>query len=55
MVIPYTVSRYFTDTPNVKQLFFSMADPSMVAPGTEQIRRVMQSATAPNRFTTSRT
>ena len=43
MVIPYMVSRYFTDTPNVKQVYFSMADPSMVVPGTEQIRRVIQS------------
>ena len=42
MVIPYTVSRYFTDTPNVKQIYFSMADPSMVVPGTEQVRRVIQ-------------
>jgi putative ABC transport system permease protein len=42
MVIPYTVSRYFTDTPNVKQIYFSMADSSMVVPGTEQVRRVIQ-------------
>ena len=39
MLIPYTVSRYFTDTPNVKQIYFSAADPSMVVPATEQIRR----------------
>jgi len=43
MLIPYTVSRYFTDTPNVKQIYFSTADPSMVRPATEQIRRVIKS------------
>ena len=43
MLIPYTVSRYFTDTPNVKQIYFSAADPSMVQPATEQIRRVIKS------------
>jgi putative ABC transport system permease protein len=42
MLIPYTVSRYFTDTPSVKQIYFSTADPSMVQPATEQIRRVIQ-------------
>jgi putative ABC transport system permease protein len=43
MVVPYTVSRYFTDTPAVKQIYFSVADSSMVGPATEQIRRVIQS------------
>ncbi len=43
MLIPYTVSRYFTDTPTVKQIYFSAADAAMVAPATEQIRRVIQS------------
>ncbi len=47
MVIPYTVSRYFTDTPNVKQIYFSMADPSMVVPGTDQVRHVIQSRHRP--------
>ncbi len=42
MLIPYTVSRYFTDTATVKQIYFSTADPSMVQPATEQIRRVIQ-------------
>ena len=42
-VMPYTVARYFTDTPTVKQLYFSMADSSMVVPATEQIKRVLQS------------
>src|ERR1700674_2865386 len=43
MVIPYTVGRYFTDTPEVKQIYFSAAEPSMVLPVTEQIRKVIQS------------
>jgi putative ABC transport system permease protein len=43
MVIPYTVSRYFTDTPEVRQLYFSTAEPSMVLPVTEQIRKLIQS------------
>jgi putative ABC transport system permease protein len=43
MVIPYTVGRYFSDTPEVKQLYFSAAEPSMVLPVTEQIRKVIQS------------
>jgi putative ABC transport system permease protein len=42
MVIPYTVSRYFTDTPTVKQIYFSAADPDMVQPATDQIRMVIQ-------------
>jgi putative ABC transport system permease protein len=43
MLIPYTVSRYFTDTPTVKQIYFSASDPAMVQPATDQIRRVIQS------------
>jgi putative ABC transport system permease protein len=42
MVIPYTVSRYFTETPIVKQIYFSVADPAMVDPATAQIHRVIQ-------------
>jgi putative ABC transport system permease protein len=43
MLIPYSVSRYFTDTPTVKLLYFSMADPSMVPAATVQVKRVLQS------------
>ncbi|MGA8764138.1 MAG: ABC transporter permease, partial [Candidatus Sulfotelmatobacter sp.] len=43
MLIPYSVSRYFMETPNVKLLYFSMEDPSMVIPATAQIKRVLQS------------
>jgi putative ABC transport system permease protein len=42
MVIPFTVSRYFADPPEVKQIYFSAAEPSMVVPVTEQIRKVLQ-------------
>ncbi|MBV9182517.1 MAG: ABC transporter permease [Acidobacteria bacterium] len=41
-LIPYTVARYFTESPVVKMIYFSVADPSMVAPVTDQIRRVIQ-------------
>jgi len=43
MLIPYSVSRYFMETPSVKLLYFSMEDPSMVIPATVQIKRVLQS------------
>ena len=42
-LIPYSVARYFTDTPVVKLIYFSVADPTMVGSVTEQIRRVIQS------------
>jgi len=42
-LIPYTVARYFAASPVVKNIYFSVADPSMVAPITDQIRRVIQS------------
>ncbi len=47
MLIPYTVSRYFTDTSDVRQLYFSAAEPSMVIPVSEQIRKVIQSRHRP--------
>ena len=47
MVIPYSVSRYFTDTGSVRQLYFSAADPSMVVAVTEQIHQVLQSRHRP--------
>jgi putative ABC transport system permease protein len=43
MLIPYSVSRYFMETPGVKLLYFSMEDPSMVIAATAQIKRVLQS------------
>ena len=47
MIIPYTVSRYFTNTPTVRLMYFSVADPSMVVSATEQIKRVLQSRHRP--------
>jgi len=47
MVIPYTVARYFTELPSVNQIYFSVADPSMVAPATLQIKRVLQARHRP--------
>ena len=43
MVIPYTVSRYFTEDAAVKQIFFTVASPDDVIPATHQIQRVIQS------------
>jgi putative ABC transport system permease protein len=43
MLIPFSVSRYFTEIPNVKLLYFSLEDPSMVTSATAQIKRVLQS------------
>ena len=43
LVIPYTVARFFTETPTVKLIYFSVGDPSMVEPVTEQVRKVIQS------------
>ncbi len=43
MLIPYTVSRYFNDNLTVKQIYFSLADSSMVPTATDQIKRVIQS------------
>jgi putative ABC transport system permease protein len=42
MLIPYSVIRYFQETPVVKQIFFSAADASLVVPITAQVQRVIQ-------------
>lgn len=42
LVIPYTVGRYFTDTPTVKLIYFSVADSSMIESVTDQVRKVIQ-------------
>lgn len=47
MVIPYSVSRYFVETPEVKLLYFSMGDPTEVPAATRQIQRVIQSRHRP--------
>jgi putative ABC transport system permease protein len=43
MAIPYSVSRYFLETPGIKMVYFSMEDADMVLPATAQIKRVLQS------------
>jgi putative ABC transport system permease protein len=43
MAIPYSVSRYFLETPGVKMIYFSMEDAQMVSSATAQIKRVLQS------------
>lgn len=47
MLIPYSVSRYFSETNNIKLLYFSMADSSMVPAATTEIRRVLHSRHRP--------
>ncbi|MBV8476412.1 MAG: ABC transporter permease [Acidobacteria bacterium] len=47
MVIPYTVSRLFTNTPTVKLMYFSVADQSLVPSTTEHIKRVLESRHRP--------
>jgi len=47
MHIPYSVIRYFQDTPTVKQIYFSTTDAAMVVPVTAQIQRVIQSRHRP--------
>jgi putative ABC transport system permease protein len=47
MVIPSTVSRYFTETAAVKQIFFTVASPDDVIPATAQIQRVIRSRHRP--------
>ena len=42
-LIPYSVSRYFTENASVKLIYFSVADPSMIEPVTNEIRQVIQS------------
>ncbi len=43
MLIPYTVSRFFTPTAAVYQIYFSVASAQDVVPATTAIRRVLQS------------
>jgi putative ABC transport system permease protein len=47
MLIPYSVSRYFLPSQTVKQIHFSVADPSLVVPVTAEIRKVIQSRHRP--------
>lgn len=47
VVIPYTVSLLFTNADRVKQLYFSVVEPSLVVPVTEQIQAVIQARHRP--------
>ena len=47
MLIPYTVARFFTYTGDVRQLYFSAAEPSMVIPITQQVKKVIESRHRP--------
>jgi putative ABC transport system permease protein len=47
VLIPYSVARYFTGTDTVKQLFFSVSEPSDVPAATERIHDVLQSRHRP--------
>lgn len=47
MLIPYSVSRFFTPTGAVYQIYFSAASPQDVIPATTAIKRVLQSRHRP--------
>jgi putative ABC transport system permease protein len=47
MLIPYLVSRFFTPTAAVYQIYFSAASPQDVLPATAAIKRVLQSRHRP--------
>jgi putative ABC transport system permease protein len=47
VLIPYTVSRIFTGNNNVKQIYFSMKDASLVPQGTDEIKQVIVSRHRP--------
>ena len=47
ILIPYTVARYFTNTDEVKQLFFSVSDSNEVPRATQEIHDVLQSRHRP--------
>jgi putative ABC transport system permease protein len=47
MVIPYSIIGYFTDSPVVRQIYFSAAEPSSVIPVTKQIEKVIRARHRP--------
>jgi len=47
MLIPYTVSRFFTPTNAVNEIFFSVATPQDVVPATAAIQRILKSRHRP--------
>jgi putative ABC transport system permease protein len=47
IVIPYSVGTYFNNTRNLKMIYFSVAEPSLVIPATAEIKKVLQSRHRP--------
>jgi putative ABC transport system permease protein len=47
ILIPYEVARYFTGTNSVKQIFFTMKDPSVVIPASQEILEIIKSRHRP--------
>lgn len=43
MLVPYPVLRYFTGTAALKEIFFTMRDPSMVLPAKDRILEIIRS------------
>ncbi len=43
ILIPYQVARYFTGTDTVKQIFFTMKDPTLVPAASEEILNIIKS------------
>lgn len=48
ILVPYEVARYFTGTDNIKEIFFSVKDSSMVEPAAKQITEFIQSRHRPS-------
>jgi putative ABC transport system permease protein len=47
ILIPHTVARFFTPTDTVRQLFFSVTDPSDIPDATAKIQQILQSRHRP--------
>ncbi|MDR3746811.1 MAG: ABC transporter permease [Acidobacteriota bacterium] len=47
ILIPYSVARYFTNSDEVKELFFSVSDSNEVPRATQQIQKVLESRHRP--------
>jgi putative ABC transport system permease protein len=48
ILVPYPVARYFTGTDTVKEIFFSVKDPSLVVSASKEILAVIKSRHRPN-------
>ena len=47
ILIPYTTARFFTTTDTVKQLYFSVTDPSDIPSASEKIQHILQTRHRP--------